>query len=106
MARPGFNSSGSSNGRSASAVLAPDESRRLQLHGPVRVSSIAWTEKDRPRWMKTMCARAESLLDDPAREMKRLQAIDESLSSLMRLIDTNDRWKVVGHQRPIQAESP
>lgn len=63
-------------------------------------------EKDRPRWMKTMCARAESLLDDPAREMKRLQAIDESLSSLMRLIDTNDRWKVVGHQRPIQAESP
>jgi hypothetical protein len=62
-------------------------------------------QKDPPRWMKTMCSRVESLLDDPLSEMKRLQAIDEALTSLMGMIDTQERWKVPEYQRPIDADS-
>jgi hypothetical protein len=62
-------------------------------------------EDDRPRWMRTMCVRVESLLDDPIGDVYRLQDIDEALSELMGLIDAKGQWKVVDKQAPIVAKS-
>ena len=60
---------------------------------------------DRPRWMKTMCARVRSLLDDPVGEVYRLQDIDEALTALMSLIDAKGQWRVDDDQPPIVAAS-
>lgn len=60
---------------------------------------------DRPRWMHTMRARVESLLDDPLGDVYRLQKIDEALTELMGLIDARGQWKVSDTQTPIVAES-
>jgi hypothetical protein len=58
---------------------------------------------DRPRWMRTLCERVVSLLDDPIGELERLQAIDEALTSLMAQIDSRRKWKVVDQQPPVDA---
>jgi hypothetical protein len=60
---------------------------------------------DRPRWMRTMRGRVESLLDDPLRDVYRLQNIDVALTGLMALIDAKGEWKVADEQAPIVAAS-
>jgi hypothetical protein len=60
---------------------------------------------DRPRWMRTMRVRVESLLDDPLGDVHRLQDIDEALTELMGLIDARGQWKVEDEQAPIVAET-
>jgi hypothetical protein len=60
-------------------------------------------QPDRPRWMRTMCTRVESLLSDPVDELDRLEAIDRAMTSLMTLIDAKGKWKVVDRQPPIDA---